>query len=256
MLIQSHRHKNNDLELWLEYAEADLLNAKLANGRLRGLIADALDCILEFIVFQPDCYCGVSWGKDSVVVAHLLWCVSRDVPLMHLRPTNHNPDCDAVRDAFFGSFPGQPYEEIEVDYSEIDRVSSTHEELDRLTDAKWYSAIHKYEQAFNGRHILGIRADESNGRLIRMLRWGNNSPNACAPIGFWKSNDVFAYLALHNLPVHPAYAMLGGGRWPRERLRVAEIGDTHGTGGGRSEWEREYYGDVLRRLEMQRTGVS
>jgi phosphoadenosine phosphosulfate reductase len=99
--------------------------------------------------------------------------------------------------------------------------------------------------------MLGIRADESSGRRIRTLRWGLNSPNGSAPIAKWSTQDVFSYLAVNDLPVHPAYAMLGGGRWPRERLRVAEIGDSHGTGGGRREWEMEYYGDVLRRIEAE-----
>jgi phosphoadenosine phosphosulfate reductase len=84
-----------------------------------------------------------------------------------------------------------------------------------------------------------------------MLRWGLNSPKGCSPIGRWNTADVFGYLAIHDLPIHPAYAMLGGGRWPRERLRVAEIGDTHGAGGGRAEWEKEYYQDVINRLLAQ-----
>lgn len=32
----------------------------------------------------------------------------------------------------------------------------------------------------------------------------------------------------HNLPVHPAYAMLGSGRWPREHIRVGCIDDPEG----------------------------
>lgn len=248
MLIQSYRHTPEDLELWAELEAADSLRCT------RNRQAEALNAIIAFTVDQPPCYAGVSWGKDSVVVAHLLWCTARHVSLMHLRPTNHNPDCDAVRDAYFAQFSGQPYVEVEVSYEGIDRANTPHQELDRLTDQRWYAAIREFEKPYNGRHVLGIRADESAGRRIRMLRWGLNSPNACAPIGRWSTADVFAYLA-SELPVHPAYAMLGGGRWPRERLRVAEIGDTHGSGGGRAEWEREYYGDVLRRIEATSRAV-
>lgn len=87
---------------------------------------------------------------------------------------------------------------------------------------------------------------------MRCARWGISTERTCAPLAWWTAADVFAYLATHDLPVHPAYAMLGGGRWRRERLRVAEIGDTHGKGGGRLEWETEYYGDALRRLQAPR----
>lgn len=120
-------------------------------------------------------------------------------------------------------------------------------ELDRETDAAWNAAIRACARRHGPRHVPGIRAEESSGRLIRQWVYGEASPNGCAPITRWSTADVFAYLATRRLPVHPAYAMLGGGRWPRERLRVAEIGDTHGAAGGRREWEREYYGDVLRR---------
>jgi phosphoadenosine phosphosulfate reductase len=84
---------------------------------------------------------------------------------------------------------------------------------------------------------------------MRMARFAENSPNACAPAGWWKLDEVFAVLASEGLPAHPSYAMLGGGRWDRRHLRVSEVGDEKGIGWGRREWEREYYGDVLRRLE-------
>jgi phosphoadenosine phosphosulfate reductase len=247
MLIVTPRHRPTDLDLWRELEAADSLVA--ISSRLSRLIEQAHAAITTFVASGP-CYAGVSWGKDSVVLAHLLWSVARQIPLMHLRPTNHNPDCDLVRDAYLTHSAGQSYQEVSVDYSRIDRVRCTRQDLDRATDARWYAAIRDFGQPFGGRHILGIRAEESTGRRFRVCRWGLNSPNGCAPLGRWTTADVFGYLSLYNLPIHPAYGYLGDGRWPRERLRVAEIGDTHGTGGGRSEWEREYYGDVLRRNEL------
>lgn len=243
MLVPSHRPTPADLELWADYEDADRLSGASVAKQVR-----TMNAILEFCVLQPPCYCGVSWGKDSVVVAHLLWTTCRTVPLIHLRPTNHNPDCDAVRDAYFARFPGQPYSEAHVDYSDIPH-NLTDAERDKATDERWYAAIRESGAPYGGRRILGIRADESMGRRLRCFRWSENSPSASAPIAFWTVQDVFGYLAYHDLPVHPAYACLGGGRWPRDRIRVAEIGDTHGKGGGRDEWEREYYGDVRRRLE-------
>lgn len=246
MLIQSDRHTEQDLELWRAHHEADLQHAK--SRRFRHKVAESINAIFEFSA-GGNFYCGTSWGKDSVVVLHLLMCCRPQTVVMHLRPTNHNPDCDQVRDEFMKQTWVRHYDEIPVSYEGIDRCSLPQQELDRLTDQRWYAAIHDYERKVSKRHMLGIRADESGGRRIRTLRWGLNSPNGSAPIARWSTQDVFAYLAEHDLPVHPAYAMLGGGRWPRERLRVAEIGDSHGAGGGRREWEQEYYGDSLRRFE-------
>jgi phosphoadenosine phosphosulfate reductase len=246
VLIKSERHTTADLELWREMEEADRVHS--FSAVLQRKVAESIEAILQFSA-SGDFYCGTSWGKDSICVLHLLLCVRPQTVVMHLRPTNHNPDCDKVRDAFMERWSIQYYDEISVSYDGIDRCSVPHQELDRMTDQRWYAAIHDYERKVSRRHMLGIRADESGGRRIRTLRWGLNSPNGSAPIAKWSQQDVFAYLCRNGLPVHPAYAMLGGGRWPRERLRVAEIGDSHGTGGGRREWEQEYYGDQLRRFE-------
>src|SRR5690606_27886834 len=126
------------------------------------------------------------------------------------------------------------------------------EDYDRATDRLWRAGFRALRaQCGADRHLSGVRGDESPGRLIRMCRWGESSPNACAPIGRWSVADVLGYLAAHDLPVHPNYAMLGGGRWPREHVRTAEIGDSHGRRMGRAEWEQEYYGDVLARLQAE-----
>lgn len=235
MLISSPRHTPADIAMWTEHAEADHAYASLPTLGKR--VERSLSVLREFLAAGRS-YAGASHGKDSTVLWHLLWRVG-GCDMIHLRPSNHNPDCDVVRDELLRRFP-QPYSEVPIDYGDLHEQGLPDHELDKLTDQQWYAAIRAAGEPYGHRHILGIRADESGGRKIRMLRWGESSPNACAPIGWWSTQDVFAYLALHDLPVHPAYACLGGGRWSRERLRVAEIGDTHGKGSGRAEWEREY----------------
>lgn len=246
MLIPSPRHRPADLALWAELEAADRANA--GRSALATRVQRSVMAIREFVAAGP-CYAGTSWGKESVALCHLLRSAAPGVPLVHLRPTNHNPDCDAVRDAYFARWPGQSYSEVAVDYGRVHAAGLTDQAQDRATDRAWYAAIRESGRPFAGRHLLGIRAGESFGRRLRCRIWGESSPNGCAPLAWWTTAEVFAYLARHGLPVHPAYAMLGGGRWPRERLRTAEIGDTHGKGSGRAAWEREYYGDVLRRLE-------
>lgn len=246
MLIVTHRHREADLALWRDLEEGDRVR------NIEKLVARSLDAISEFLKQGP-CYCSVSWGKDSVTIADLVGRVDPSIPLVHLRPTNHNPDCDLVRDVYLGDHPEQAkvYHEYEVDYTKIDWLNLSEPERDKATDQEWYATIRRVEKELRPRHILGVRAEESRGRLIRCLRWGISSPNACAPLAFWKAADVFAYLAQRDLPVHPAYGYLGGGRWLRERIRVAEIGDTHGRQSGRGEWEQEYYGDWLHKIEHE-----
>ena len=88
------------------------------------------------------------------------------------------------------------------------------------------------------RRITGVRAAESQVRALSAATHGVSTETSCRPILRWSTSDVFAYLALHDLPVHPAYAQSMGGLWDREHLRVAPLGGHEGSGHGRAEWEQ------------------
>jgi phosphoadenosine phosphosulfate reductase len=249
MLIITERHTKKDLNIWKEYEEIDYINAK--SFKLSNKEQISREEILSFAT-NP-CYIGVSWGKDSVVTADIALRAGFNIPLVHLYCVpSHNIECDKVRDAFMKIYPSVRYEEIVVDYGDIYARNLATNDQDRLTDIEWYDGFRRAGRLFGYRHISGVRSQESNIRKLRMKRWGMSTVNTCAPIGYWNESDVFAYLEKYKLPVHPSYAMLGGGRWDREKIRVAEIGDIHGTGGGRSEWEREYYPDVLARIQSHK----
>ena len=234
MLIASDRHTPADLELWSEYDSADRVH-KVSEAKL----LKSVDAIRSF---RAD-YAGVSWGKDSVVLAHLIWLHSPQTPLVHIRqiPTG-NPECLRVRDAFLSLFDVQ-YVEYTADYRGCGKSAM---ELEGKTDKIFYGNF----QSAGSRYHSGIRANESGGRAIRCRRYGLLTKNTSAPLAWWTSEDVFSYLAAHDLPIHPSYAMLGGGRWDRQQIRVDEVGGFRGNQFGRSEWEQEYYGDVLRRVAI------
>jgi phosphoadenosine phosphosulfate reductase len=243
MLIVTNRHTENDLQLWKEYEEIDAVYIPRVSTKEQR----SLDEIKTFS--KINCYLGVSWGKDSVVVADIAMRGGLDITLVHLYCIpSHNPECDKVRDEFLKIYPACKYQEIIVDYSTLYAQNLCPQDQDKLTDIEWYKGFKKAGDLFGHRHISGVRGQESNVRTLRMKRWGMSTENTCAPIGYWSEQEVFSYLKKYDLPIHPNYAMLGGGRWTRERLRVAEIGDIHGTGGGRAEWEREYYPDIIARI--------
>lgn len=75
------------------------------------------------------------------------------------------------------------------------------------------------------------------------------SKNSCRPLAYWTEKEIFAYLAFYDLPIHPNYAMLGGGRFRREKIRVGP--HWMGVQFGNDLWEREYYQDILNRLEAK-----
>ncbi len=239
MLIPSIKHTPQDLALWREQEEADLLHP------LKDKPAKALEEMRSFCerlrAEKRGLYVGVSWGKDSTVVAHLASLLSNPPPLVFVRVEPiFNPDCLLVRDAFLQSHPIVTYKEY-----------LTHA---RRSPSGWHAsgtleAGFKQAAADTGAaYISGVRAEESTTREIRCHTHGVSSKNTCAPLAWWSTQDVFTYLAVNKLPVHPAYAMQGGGRWLREHLRVASLGGRRGDGHGRAEWEAEYYGTEVRRI--------
>lgn len=239
MLIASTRHEPLDLERWREHERADAAHSKTSTFARH--VARAGDQLRWFTDDGP-CYAGVSWGKDSTVLAHLVSMHAPRVPLVWVRVEPiANPDCVLVRDAFLRTH--------DVDYHEIESWCRH--------DAEGWHARGTLEHGFaeaatrwTKRHVSGIRGAESGARTMRMRRFGERTEMTCAPIGWWSAADIYAYLFANDLPVHPAYACSQGGLWDRDRIRVASIGGRRGDGTGRADWERHYYPDAIRRIRL------
>lgn len=240
-LIDSHRLTDEDRAAWpaliRRYRQPTWKvddRARLAQGAIR-----------RFLV-AGSAYVAVSWGKDSVTVAHLARAVSPDVPMAWLRLKGaENPDCFSVRDTFLDRWPANYTEHAEL--VEWDSAGE-------MEEAPWTRLLRRVAREPGPRRIMGIRAQESGTRHVSANVHGVSTSQSCRPILRWSTPDVFAYLLRHDLPIHPVYAMTHGGRRDMERLRVDFIGDTTGRDFGRLEWEKRYYSDCLdRRLPMEGT---
>lgn len=243
MLIPSPRHSPEDLAAW-EAAERNDARRWLGERRRLERMADrAREAIAAFAAAGP-CYVGVSWGKDSVVLAHLVRQVSPIMPLCWvITPKWETPECWEVRDRFLAAWPGAYREYADHELPVVERDGMLVAVVD---DAEaWPPA-----RDFGPRYISGIRGDESAARRWRMRGHGVATARTCAPLGAWRADDVFAWLHGHGLPVHPAYACSRGGTLDRGRLRVAPLGGDRGTWAGRREWERHYYGEELAALGL------
>lgn len=231
MLIDSRRLTDTDRLHWQTFELGDMLRAMEPDFLAR--VRRSKDAIRSFFADNPIGYCGVSWGKDSVVVAGMLMEVRPETPLVWVRvwPVD-NPDCVSVRDAFLQAFPACNYDEVltEMPIGQGRKPTGILEE-----------GFKEAAQRYGDRHVSGVRGDESATRKLRTMQHGENTARTCAPLAWWSGNDVFAYLHSRNLPIHPAYAMSHGGTLDRQRIRVASIGGSRGTGMGRREWEAFYY---------------
>jgi phosphoadenosine phosphosulfate reductase len=231
MLIESPRHISADLRHWRSLQAADERWSRLPLHARR--VERAKTEILAFVAEHPDAYLGVSWGKDSVCMASLVSDVAPQIRVAWFHAgVIENPDNATVRDAFLATHPYLNYHEI--DASELRWIGDRHD--------GGQACFERESKRFGGAYLSGVRAAESSSRARRFAMWGHSSPNTCAPLSLWSGEDVFAFLHARNLPVHPAYACTFGGLLDRARIRVSTIGGTVGTGTGRAEWERAYYG--------------
>ena len=239
MLIRVDRHRSPDLELWDRLEKMDRVHAR--SRRFLKRVHESTRHIAAFAA-AGSCYAGMSWGKDSVCLAHLIATTKVQVPLVYVRVEPIcNPHSDLVRDAFLAAHPHVHYDEIVVDCWKDDRGRlRAHGTIEQ--------GFAKATERYGDRYISGVRGAESGQRTLRMRTHGISTERTCAPIGWWSGADVWAYLHAHELPVHPSYAMGLSSGWERDRIRVASLGMRRGAGAGKREWEMTFYRQELGRI--------
>lgn len=238
MLIPSDRHTPQDLQAWDNLERYDYRLAQAAEDKA----AHAIQVIQDF-ANAGDCYLSTSWGKDSTVLVDLAARAGVEIPIVSLVIDGYEqPGTSEVRDIMLARYPHLDYHELTLPPQPNRWWSTTTVKRSKYdADIGWRLIAGR----FGPRHITGIRAEESRIRTLVQHRFGDATERTARPIGTWAATDIFAYLAGHNLPVHPAYAMSLGGALDRRWIRVHALGGVTGADKGRADWEQHYFGDVI-----------
>jgi phosphoadenosine phosphosulfate reductase len=205
--------------------------------RLRAMLRASMATASRFIA-AGGCYAGMSCGKDSTLLCHVLRCLRDErgvtVPVAYVEVVGHaSPEAPLVLDAV--AHWGLDVQRVEV--RDVDPMLGT---------GRLESGFAECARRWGDRYLSGVRADESHARTLRARYHGETTARTCAPLSSWSTADVYAAAYGLALPLHPVYAMTLGGRLDRAYLRVATIGGTRGAALGRREWEWAYYRDELR----------
>lgn len=231
-------------------SKTDIVHAKLA--RFRGKVERALMAIDYFLRKNPCAYVGTSWGKDSVVTADLVLRVDPKIRLVNIQNGRNVPFTSEVRDRFMSSHTEATLSIVDTSHEAIGPKQDKY----LRTDWRDYEGFRQAGIQFGEHRITGIRGTESSVRAMSLMVHGTATEKSCRPIIRWTGQDVWSYLALHNLPIHPIYAMTMGGAYERDRLRVGNIGGEIGDLTGREEHELRYfpqeYKDSKKRLHEDR----
>lgn len=249
MLIDSPRIDSRDRAAWLERARYDTLLAR--SNRLNRLEAKSISYVREWRE-AGDGIVSVSWGKDSVVAAHIALKVDPALRLVWVRSDPfETPECEQVRDAFLATHPECGYEERIPHLRNPKRGEPGYVEHRENPDRKSQDVL---GELIHERWISGLRGQESSMRRKSIAWLGVTTSRTSRPLAWWTGVDIFAYLHREQLPVHPVYAMSFGGALDRQWLRVHPLCSAIPNKDDRdiARWEDHYYGDHIQTALAQR----
>ena len=238
-LLRSPRFQPGDLAAWKEASAAD--HGVASTTRHRRLVESTEERMVRWSRDRSGVV-SVSWGKDSVVLAHMASQLL-DWPLMYRRiwPLD-SPHTTSVRDEFLAHYPVRYHEVFSV-------VAPPRGPVEHRTAVR--ASRRRAIKLFGPCRIMGVRAAESPDRELFRAATDGETKHTLSPMIDWTAVDVWAYLAHHDLPIHPAYGFSLSGAIARDQLRVSALGGERGRGHGRHEHEAVYYPELD---EVRETG--
>jgi 3'-phosphoadenosine 5'-phosphosulfate sulfotransferase (PAPS reductase)/FAD synthetase len=188
---------------WNDYREEDYLHARLPVFTRR--VEKAIEIAGEWLSRCERPHIACSGGKDSVAMTHLIRSAYGEVEVL------------------FSSHPGRDWPGT---YEVFERMGIEPRVVlnDPARQGFWFS---DYDGC-----ALGLRAGESRARMMnRGVRGAlyyceSSGMLHCLPLSDWTHRDVFAYIAVHELPLHPIYSAPLAGLPHRGRIRLHDMDTT------------------------------
>lgn len=199
-----------------------MLDKQLREGRLwarlrqyKNLLRRSLDAIEQMEQIAPRSYVSISFGKQSLVVAHMLYQIKPDIPMLFLASGEtwlmHNY-ADVI-DQFTARWP------INLSITQTDHVfdgsdkdwqssrDAGQNDLQKMgTDGDWdgwYWGLAK-EESKQRRLTLSRRKGQPK-ELHRYIFKYKSGKYRCCPLSDWGVKDLAAYIATYDIPLLDIY---------------------------------------------------
>lgn len=217
-----------------------------------------------FLAAHPRSYVAWSGGKDSTVVAHLAWSVNSHVTIGHFEADWCFPETHEYMAMLASRFEWRRADWRVGSALDAMRSNGTWDFTAPCGEDHWAETIiHGPARLAFAQHpdgmLWGLRADESLAR-----RWLLGSRHGefrrvsgdCAgqwvasPIWDWSADDVWAYLAYHDIPPNPIYPRLAALGAPPVSHRVSLILSSDGWERGRGYWLRRGWPGLWQRISL------
>jgi 3'-phosphoadenosine 5'-phosphosulfate sulfotransferase (PAPS reductase)/FAD synthetase len=181
----------------MERIERDAFLAHATLPTFKRKVEKAKEIIREALAIAPS-YVAVSWGKDSVVMLHLVQSICPDILAVFLGHSEQDliTNFSGVQNSYLTKFASN-YKAIFLDRNQELEYSPTKikDALDRL----------QIPLAF-----VGVRSEESKVRRFSVKKYGyiyqyKAGNFRCYPIANFSWIDIWAYTCLNELPYLEAY---------------------------------------------------
>jgi phosphoadenosine phosphosulfate reductase len=245
--------------------ENSLLYARLPRFKKR--IMAAQNIIFEGIDAIRKPYLSCSFGKDSVVLLHLVLPYMPNIPVVFINSGYCFPDTYEVRDCFARDYNinlveiAQPYDYLEIieQYGlPDDRTGTQQAKVVKLLKKDMANEWAK-ESGYDG-NFWGIRKEESNGRRVMLNNRGalfyakDADLWRCSPLADWKWEDVWAYIHTYDVPYSQIYNKHGFCD-PRQIRNSSWVTTDGAAQNGRVVWLKYYYPELFYKLAEQRPEI-
>ena len=185
----------------------------------------SLDLIKKVLENHKRCCVACSFGKDSVVMLHLVRQVDRDIPVIFSNTGVEYKETIKFKDFLV--------KEWNLKYFELKPIKSFWQCVEeygfpkmRFSNPKkkrtggkprcCYYLKDKPAQLFYKKHgiqcvFVGLTYDESYQRKWHIIKHGayyyikKEKIYKALPLAYWNEKDVWKYIEMYNLPINPAY---------------------------------------------------
>lgn len=245
--------------IWDDYRPEDYLWARLPVFARR--VRRAQDIVAEWLEQTKKPYIAVSGGKDSVAMCHLVQSVAgRPLPVMWHDSGVEWPETETALERLRSM---GIISEFHIVRPDTDVLHLKRQQIAGAISAAQKDHIALFEpiQRFVASHgfdgvSLGLRMEEGKGRKLDGIKHGpvfrkKDGLLRCIPVYAWTWQDVYAYIAIHRLPLHPIYSAPLLQLEHRGRIRLSWWASTDHHRHCEIDWVRDNFPDIYHRLRSE-----
>ena len=208
--------------------EKDAYLIHYQSQRMVKRIKEAQLCIEDFLSLYPKVSGSVSFGKDSIVMMHLIHSIAPHIPFIWADRCEGGDIPEVYDLAKEYQIRGYDIITVKTPFSILELWSKyTIDDLlkRKIITKQLKETLRKAGEDYDG-FFWGLRAQESKGRRRFALCHGDiferkDGKATCSPVLFWSARDIWGYIVGVDTPYNPYYDLVSLKPFDREETRYS-----------------------------------